>query len=86
MEAFIKVKPEELGQDLLDKLKSLVQGNDAAEIIIQVRERSTEPFLQEDAAGYMTELRRSIADKDAGRTTVFTLEELRQYVDNNFSQ
>lgn len=86
MEAIIKVKPDELKQDLLDRIKSFIQNNDATEIIIRVKEKPSDSLVEESPAEYMRQFEASIADKQAGRTTVFTMEEFRQYVNDNFSQ
>lgn len=85
MEALIKVKAEELGIELLDKIKALVQNNESAEIIIQVKEAPVDFSPTESPADYLRQLQNSVADKETGRTTVFTVEELKRYVDDNFS-
>ena len=86
MEALIKIRPDELKQDLLDKIKSFIKNDDTTEIIIQVKEKLPVSSVEEDPAGYMHQLKNAIEDKAAGRTTVFTMDEFRQYVNDNFSQ
>jgi hypothetical protein len=48
MGALIKVRPDELKQDLLDKIKSFIRNNENTEIIIQVREKSSASLAEED--------------------------------------
>jgi hypothetical protein len=85
MEAVIKVRADELQQDLLEKIKLLIGDNNSVEIIIQVRDTSFNSS-QETPAEYLSQLQYSIGDKKAGKTTEFSMEEFRQYVNENFSQ
>ncbi len=86
MEALIKVRPDELKQELLDKIKSFIQNNDTTEIIIQVKNKPSAYLIEESPAEYMRQLNNSIADKAEGKTTLFTMDEFRQYVNGNFSE
>ncbi len=86
MEALIRVRPDELKEDLLTKIKSLIRNADDTEIIIQVRDKSNVLLVNEDPAAYWKQLQDSIADKEAGRTATFTMQEFEQYVKDNFSE
>jgi len=84
MEAIIKLRADELHQDLLEKIKLLIGDNHSAEIIIQVKNM---PLSSEETPDdYLSQFNYSVADKEAGNTTVFSMDEFKKYVNDNFSQ
>lgn len=85
METLIRVRPDELKMDLLNKIKLLIQGDESVEIIIHVKERSSRNLYMEDPAEYLSQLEKSIKDSLEGRTVSFTMEEFEKYVKENFS-
>jgi hypothetical protein len=85
METLIRVRPDELKMDLLEKIKNLIQDNDSLEIIIHVKEKSSSGLYEEDPAEYFSQLNKSIRDKEEGRTVSFTMETFEKYLKENFS-
>ena len=71
MNAVIKLRPEELDQSLLEKIKELVKGRTDIEVIISLTDNKHE---------YFKTLDRSIADLKADKGTIsFTMEEFLEY-------
>lgn len=85
MEALFKVRPDEVKEELLLKIRSLIHNEDETEILIQVRNKSGSSVVNEDPAAYWKKLEASEEDKNAGRTITFTMQEFEQYVKDNFS-
>ena len=86
METLIRVRPDELKMDLLDKIRGLIQGNESFEIIIHVKEKSYPNLYEEAPSEYLSRLDKSIEDKKEGRTLAFTMDEFEKYVKENFSE
>ncbi len=70
MNAVIKLSPEELDYNLLQKIKELVNGRNDIEVTIS---------LSDDKSQYFKTLDTSIADLKAGNTISFTMEEFPGY-------
>ena len=71
MDAVIKLKPEELNNKMLVKIKELIGGRKDIEVTISLTDSQTE---------YLKTLTRSIADLNADKDTItFTVEEFLAY-------
>lgn len=71
MDAVIKVKVSELDASLLERIKSLVSGNEDAELTISVTDKPSE---------YLSILNRSIKELEDNKDTItFTMEEFLKY-------
>ncbi len=71
MDAVIKLKPEELNNKLLTKIKELTEGRKDIEVTISLTDKKSE---------YFRTLDRSIGDLSSGRDiTTFTIEEFLTY-------
>lgn len=71
MDAFIKLKPEELDNKLIIKIKELTEGRNDIEVTITLIDKKAE---------YFRTLDRSIEDLNSGRDiTAFTIEEFLAY-------
>ncbi len=70
MEAVIKLKPEELDNDLLSKIKQLVAGRSNIEVTISLTEKSNE---------YIKTLNQSIEELNNNNTVTMTMEEFFEY-------
>ena len=81
MEAVIKLNPNELTQDLVNKIKALINNNSNLEITITIREKShTEFLLGEPKPSYETRLNKSISDIENNNDLVsFTAEEFEKF-------
>ncbi len=71
MDAIIKLRPEELDDKMLVKIKELIGGRKDIEVTISLTDNKTE---------YLKTLDRSIADLNSDRDTLnFTMEEFLAY-------
>ena len=71
MNAVIKLRPEELDNNLLQKIKELVNGRTDIEVTIS---------LSDNKSAYFKALDKSIADLNAGNDLIsFTMEEFLEY-------
>ncbi len=71
MNAVIKLRPEELNYNLLQKIKELVNGRNDIEVTISLSDNKSE---------YFKTLDRSIVDLHANKDTIsFTMEEFFEY-------
>ncbi len=71
MNTVIKLRPEELDHNLLQKIKELVNGRNDIEVTI---------FLSDNKSEYFKTLDRSIVDLHANKDTIsFTMEEFLEY-------
>ncbi len=71
MNAVIKLRPEELDNNLLQKIKELVNGRTDVEVTISLSDNKSE---------YFKTLDRSIADLNLDKDTIsFTMEEFLEY-------
>jgi hypothetical protein len=74
MEAVIKLKPEELDNNLLSKIKQLVAGRDDIEVTISLTEKPDD---------YIKRLNRSIVELENNKTITMTIEEFLNYPANS---
>lgn len=71
MDAVIKLKPEELDNKILTKIKELIGGRKDIQVTISLTDNKTE---------YTKTLNRSLADLNADKDTIsFTMEEFLAY-------
>lgn len=84
METIIRVQPEELKMELLDKIRQLIRGEQETEITIHLKQKSAELADAYTSVDYFAELAKSVKDMEEGRTVSFTMDELNKYVHENF--
>lgn len=85
MEAIIRVKPSELKMELLERISRLVEHNEDSDIFIHVMQTNASDTTEKNPADYYAKLTRSISEMEEGKTTSFTMDELRTYIEHNFS-
>lgn len=72
METIIKVRPSELNETLLEKIKKFIGGKDNVDVTISLREYDK---------SYVDELDKSINEAERGENLVsFTMEEFMAYI------
>ena len=85
METLIKVRPDELKMELLNKIRLLAEENEDVEILIHVRDKLSHSLAVEEGNEYLLQLEKSIKEAEQGKITSFTAEEFEKYVNDNFS-
>lgn len=85
METLIRIHPDELKMELLNKIKLLAKKDDAIDILIHIHEKSKNQVFEESPAEYLSQFNRSVKDMEQGRIVSFTADEFEQYVKENFS-
>lgn len=71
METIIKVSPEELNQDLLEKIKNFIGDKDNVDVTISLKEYDK---------SYVNDLDESVNQADKGESLIsFTMEEFMAY-------
>jgi hypothetical protein len=85
METLIRVRPDEVKMDLLEKISRLVRDDKDAEILIHVRQAVPSNLAEESTADYFIQLNKSIKEMKEGKTVSFSMDEFQAYVENNFS-
>ena len=70
MEAVIKLKPEELDNNLFSKIKQLVAGRNNIEVTISLTEKTSD---------YINTLNQSIGQLNNNETITMTMEEFLEY-------
>jgi hypothetical protein len=85
MDAVIKVSPEEFDENLFAKVKSLLKNSADSKVIIEIASKNKN-LLEDPASEYWTKINQSIKDLENGKGVVFTMEELEEYVNKQFSE
>jgi protein tyrosine phosphatase len=82
MDAVIKISPEEFDKNLFDKIKLLLKNSSDSKVIIEIA--SKENVFEDPASEYWSKINQSIKELEEGKGTVFTIQELDEYLSKHF--
>ena len=82
MDAVIKISPEEFDKNLFDKIKLLLKNSSDSKVIIEIA--SKENMFEDPASEYWSKINRSIKELEEEQGTVFTMQELDEYLAKHF--
>ena len=79
MDAVIKISSVEFNEELFKKISQLLKGRKAS-ITIALQEENNSSVLNEPVEEYWSRLQKSVDDIEAGNGTVFSMEELENWI------
>ncbi len=83
--ALIKVPSSEFNIELFEKIKSFLKNEYSLEVTISIREKKSDFVLNESQEEYWNRLNKSVKEVEEGKTVIFSMDELDQYLQQNFS-
>ena len=87
MEALIKIPSSEFNKELFDKIKTFLRNDYGLEVTISIRRQEKPASLaNESQEQYWNSLKRSVNEIREGKSTVFTMEELDEYIHKNIHE
>jgi F0F1-type ATP synthase alpha subunit len=79
MDATININSSDFNEDLVKKIKALLNGK-AAAITIKIKSDETGFVVNEDKEEYLTRISNSVRDIEEGRSVTFTMQELEAFL------
>jgi F0F1-type ATP synthase alpha subunit len=79
MDAMININSSDFNEDLVKKIKALLNGK-AAAITIKIKSDETGFVVNEDKEEYLTRISNSVRDIEEGRSVTFTMQELEAFL------
>lgn len=79
MDAIIKISSSDFNEDLLKKIKSLLNGKQA-DITITIQSATDQFILNESQEQYITRITKSVNDVEAGKGVTFNMAELEAFL------
>ena len=79
MDATIKISSSDLNEELLKKIKALLNGK-SADITISIKTQENSFALNESKEEYITRISKSVQDIEEGKGLTFTMQELEAFL------
>ncbi|WP_407521707.1 hypothetical protein PDL71_12945 [Lacibacter sp. MH-610] len=79
MDATIKISSSDFNEELLKKIKALLNGK-SADITISIKTQENSFALNESKEEYITRISKSVQDIEEGKGITFTMQELEAFL------